>query len=205
MKAHTRLERPSMRRREEFLAAVERSRRLHGRWVSPPRTEEAFAAYLQRLRHQSHIGYWICTAQGELAGVVTISEIVRGAFHSGYLGYYALAPNNGRGHMKRGLSTVLVDAFGQRRLHRLEANIQPENEDSKALVHGLGFRLEGCSPRCLKIVGRWRDHERWALTAEDWKARSRRSDRMPRPENSTAATPVPRAQKSVAIQEDAAS
>jgi [ribosomal protein S5]-alanine N-acetyltransferase len=73
--------------------------------------------------------------------------------------------------MKRGLSAVLSEAFAKHRLHRLEANIQPDNDASRRLVQRLGFRLEGFSPRYLKIAGRWRDHERWALTAEDWKSR----------------------------------
>jgi ribosomal-protein-alanine N-acetyltransferase len=53
-------------------------------------------------------------------------------------------------------------------LHRLEANIQPSNERSIALVRGLGFRKEGLSRRYLKIGGRWRDHERWALLVDEW-------------------------------------
>lgn len=80
--------------------------------------------------------------------------------------------------MKEGLSLVIHRAFEELGLHRVEANIQPENRASRALVRGLGFRLEGFSPRYLKILGRWRDHERWALTAEDWKpprARTRKS------------------------------
>jgi ribosomal-protein-alanine N-acetyltransferase len=51
-------------------------------------------------------------------------------------------------------------------LHRLEANIQPENLASIGLVRRLGFRREGMPPRYLRINGEWRDHERWALLAD---------------------------------------
>ena len=56
-------------------------------------------------------------------------------------------------------------------LHRLEANIQPDNARSIGLVRSLGFRMEGFSPRYLKIGGRWRDHERWALLSDNWRGR----------------------------------
>ena len=46
------------------------------------------------------------------------------------------------------------------------ANIQPGNERSIRLVESLGFECEGYSPRFLRINGRWRDHERWALLAD---------------------------------------
>ena len=168
---HHILERPSLRRQDEFLAAVVRSRKLHGKWAAPPMTATAFRENLKRLRGGTHLGYWVCTEDGELAGVININEIVRGVFCSGYLGYYAFVPHNGRGYMKKGLNAVLADAFLHRRLHRLEANIQPDNEASRQLVQRCGFRLEGFSPRYLKLAGRWRDHERWAITVEDWKAR----------------------------------
>jgi ribosomal-protein-alanine N-acetyltransferase len=61
------------------------------------------------------------------------------------------------------------DAFTRLELHRLEANIQPANLASITLVKRLGFHLEGLSPRYLKIAGHWRDHERWALLADDWR------------------------------------
>ena len=165
--------RPSRKRRDEFLDAVRRSRKLHGRWASPPATPEKFDAYLKRLRSETHLSYWVCTEHDELAGVININEIVRGLFCSGYLGYYAFAPHAGHGYMKKGLRAVLSEAFSRQRLHRLEANIQPDNEASRRLVQSVGFRLEGFSQRYLKIAGRWRDHERWAITAEEWRRRVR--------------------------------
>jgi ribosomal-protein-alanine N-acetyltransferase len=175
MRQHRFLEEPSRGRCEEFLAAVRRSDKLHGRWISPPKTPEAFDAYLKRLRKETHLSYWVRTEDGELAGVFNISEVVRGLFCSGYLGYYAFVPHHGRGYMKRGLCAVLAEAFERQRLHRLEANIQPENEASWRLAQSVGFRLEGFSPRYLKIAGRWRDHERWAITVEEWRSRSHKA------------------------------
>jgi [ribosomal protein S5]-alanine N-acetyltransferase len=162
------LEVPSKRRRAEFLAAVKRSRKLHAHWASPPRTAKAFNKNLERFGSKSHVGYWVLTESGELAGAININEIVQGSFRSGYLGYYAFAPHNGRGYMTKGLRAVVSLAFRKLRLHRLEANIQPKNEPSRRLVKRLGFKLEGFSPRYLKVAGKWRDHERWAVTAEDW-------------------------------------
>ncbi len=169
---HKCLEFPSKRRQVEFLAAVARSRELHRGFVTPPRTTAAFQAYLARVRQPNSLGYWIRTDEGALAGVINLSEIVRGGFQSAYLGYYAFAPHHGHGHMREGLGAVLREAFRVHRLHRLEANIQPGNDASRALVRRLGFRCEGLSPRYLKVCGRWRDHERWALTVDDWRARS---------------------------------
>jgi ribosomal-protein-alanine N-acetyltransferase len=106
-------------------------------------------------------------------GGININEIVRGVFRSGYLGYQVGAPHARQGYMTEALAIVLREAFGPLRLHRVEANIQPGNRASIGLVRRAGFRLEGLSRRYLKIGGRWRDHERWALTVEDWRRRRR--------------------------------
>jgi ribosomal-protein-alanine N-acetyltransferase len=168
------LEKPSRHRRTEFLEAVARSSELHAGWVSPPNTTEAFDRYLKRLRKQGNVGYFVLNEAGELAGVINISEIVAGCFHSGYLGYYVFVPHQSRGLMSAGLRAVLSEAFGALRLHRLEANIQPDNTASRRLVERIGFRYEGYSPRYLKIAGRWRDHERWALIADEWRQGKRK-------------------------------
>ena len=163
------LEPASRRREREFLEAVRRSRGLHRPWASPPSTPARIRRYLAPRKGGRSEVHFILTPADEIAGVVEITEIVRGPFRSAYLGFYALAPHQGRGYMTAGLAAMVRRAFGALRLHRLEANIQPANAASKALVRRVGFRKEGYSPRYLKIGGRWRDHERWAITREDWR------------------------------------
>jgi ribosomal-protein-alanine N-acetyltransferase len=102
--------------------------------------------------------------------ITNISEIVRGPFKSAFLGYGGVAGYERRGYMTEALQLVLRQAFTKLGLHRLEANIQPGNTASIALAKRCGFELEGFSPRYLKVGGRWRDHERWAIRAESWRA-----------------------------------
>jgi ribosomal-protein-alanine N-acetyltransferase len=106
-----------------------------------------------------------------LVGVFNLSEIVRGSFHSAYLGYYAFPPHAGAGYMAEGLALALAFAFRTLKLHRIEVNVQPANVRSRALVEAAGFAQEGYSRRYLRIGGRWRDHVRYALLADDWRTR----------------------------------
>ena len=153
---------------EAFLAAVARSTELHDPWVQPPADGGAFRAYVERTRSASQRGYfgWV---GDDLVGVANLNEIIRGAFQNAFLGYYGFTPMAGRGLMRQLLARVLDDAFGAVGLHRVEANVQPGNDRSRALVASLGFRLEGFSPAYLRIAGDWRDHERWALLADEWR------------------------------------
>jgi [ribosomal protein S5]-alanine N-acetyltransferase len=178
VKTRVLLQTPSAKSSREFLAAVRRSRRLHAPWVSPPATPRAYREYLRRRQRSTHVGYFVRLREGgHLVGVVNVSEIVHGSFRSAYLGYYAFTPYARHGFMTEGLSLVIDDAFRRLRLHRLEANIQPGNIASIRLVRRLGFRREGFSPRYLRVNGKWRDHERWAMLAERWKTRARRGAR----------------------------
>ena len=153
-----------------FLAAVERSCLLHQPWVSPPSSRKAFSAYLARLSSKSHHGYLVIHREsGDLVGVINVSHIIRGPLESAFLGYYSFSPYARQGLMCEGMRLVLQEAFHTLKLHRVEANIQPANQASIALVRKCGFVREGFSRRYLKLAGRWRDHERWALLSEDFK------------------------------------
>jgi len=158
---------PSARHRDEFLALIKESRAALHPWVAPPASRAQFSAYLRRARRRTERAFLVCRREDRaIAGVINVSQIFYGNFRSAYLGYYAGAPFMGEGYMREGLLLVLRHAFDTLGLHRLEANIQPANRASIRLVKRIGFRREGFSPRYLKILGRWRDHERWAITAE---------------------------------------
>ena len=154
-----------------FIAAVRRSKKLHGVWIQTKATNQTqFEKYLARFSSNQNYGFLVIhRATHEIIGVININEVIHGAFQNGSLGYYAFEPHAGKGLMREGLSLVVKYAFGKLKLHRLEANIQPDNHASIALVKKCGFVHEGLGRRLLKIRGRWRDHERWALLAEDKK------------------------------------
>jgi len=154
---------------EEFIAAAQASRSHLEPWVDPADTAARFAAYLDRAGREDFACFLVRHSEcGALVGYVNINNIVRGGFQSGYLGYAGFATHAGRGLMSAGVAAVVTTAFTELGLHRLEANIQPANERSRALVRRLGFRREGLSPHYLLVDGEWRDHERWAVLADEW-------------------------------------
>jgi ribosomal-protein-alanine N-acetyltransferase len=151
------------RDRSEFLALMRDSKAMHAPWITPPLTERTFDLYLARTLRDDHEGYLVCRKDDDtIAGVININSIVRGSFLSASLGYYAVRTQCGRGLMAEGLGQIVQLCFGSMGLHRLEANIQPNNRRSIALVKRCGFVLEGLSRDFLYIEGGWRDHERWA-------------------------------------------
>lgn len=149
--------------RPEFLDLMRSSQALHHPWISPPLTDLSFNAYLARTQQDDHEGMLVCRAADDaIVGVINLNTIVRGSFLSATLGYYVGAPYSGLGLMREGLEQVKALSVQQLGLHRLEANIQPGNQRSIALVAQCGFAAEGLCRDYLFIDGRWRDHQRWA-------------------------------------------
>lgn len=154
---------------DAFVAAVQASRDLHSPWINPADSAERFEEWLGHLGRDDQAAYLIRhDSCGGLVGWVSASNIVRRAFQSAHLGYGAFSSHAGRGLMTQGLGAVINVAFQKMGLHRLEANIQPTNKGSLALVRRLGFEREGYSPRYLMVDSEWRDHERWAIRTEIW-------------------------------------
>ena len=154
----------------EFVTLMRASRSFHRPWASAPTDDDRFAAYLTDARRPDFEAMLACRYEEQaIVGFFNLSQIARGSLQSAYLGYAVGKPFARQGYMREGIELVLRRAFFTLRLHRVEANIQPGNRASIALARGAGFRREGFSPRYLKIGGRWRDHERWAILADDWR------------------------------------
>ena len=147
---------------------------MHGPWTRPPETRARFASFVARFAPRAatatHAGFLVFRREDDaLVGVFNFSEIVRGAFQSAYLGYFGFASHTGSGYMTEGMALALDIAFVRLKLHRVEVNIQPTNTRSLRLAQRVGFTREGFSRRYVKIAGRWRDHVRLAILAEDWR------------------------------------
>jgi ribosomal-protein-alanine N-acetyltransferase len=161
---------PSRRDAAEFIALSRASLAFHKGRVSPPLNAEQFADFIRRSRRPDIACFLVCRiADGAIIGSINLSQIFFGGFRSAYLGYYVGGAYTAHGYMTEALQLMLGYAFRRLKLHRIEANIQPDNVASLALVRRAGFEREGFSRRYLKIAGRWRDHERWAILVEDWK------------------------------------
>jgi ribosomal-protein-alanine N-acetyltransferase len=162
-------------------AFYRRNRTAHASW-NPPLSEATFSDEGQRqllaeaaaaAATGTRIGWWLSTPAkpGVAIGQIHFSQIVQRAFCSAMLGYAIDTVYEGRGLMREALQAALADAFGPRvRLHRVQANVRPENTRSLALLARLGFEREGLAREYLFIDGAWRDHVMTARLNPNWQS-----------------------------------
>jgi ribosomal-protein-alanine N-acetyltransferase len=160
--------RPTCADCDEFIALMHASQEFHRPWTDFPKTRERYYGYVRSRQTPTDDGFLVCERQSnQIVGLINLNCIVRGFFQSAYLGYGVGAQFARRGYMTEGINLVATYAFREMNLHRLESNIQPENLASIAVIRRCGFRKEGFSPKYLQVLGQWRDHERWALLADE--------------------------------------
>ncbi|MBX3380552.1 MAG: GNAT family N-acetyltransferase [Phycisphaeraceae bacterium] len=151
------------------------------RWESFFRTSDA----------EDRQRFLICRNEdARMVGYVGLNGIRHGVLQSCELGYWIGKSFTRNGYMTEGLLLAVRHAFEHLKLHRVEANVQPRNVASIGVVKKAGLRFEGVALRFLQIDGKWCDHQRWALTAEEWKdpfARSR-SGNLPQRQKSQRRT-----------------
>ena len=133
-------------------------------------SRSAFRAMLRVLRAQARAGaslpFAVCV-EDRLVGQMTVSNVARGVLLSGHVGYWIDREHAGQGVTPTALALVVDHCFGPVRLHRIQADIRPENGPSRRVVTKLGFRQEAEYVRYLDIDGQYRDHLGFALTVED--------------------------------------
>ena len=133
----------------------------------PPLSFRGMVADLRRQARQGRCLPLVLEVAGELAGQVTVNNIVGGSARFGSLGYWIDRRHAGHGHMPVAVALATDYCWSVLRLHRMEIAIRPENTASLRVVEKLGFTEVGYAPRFLHIDGAWRDHRIFALTVED--------------------------------------
>lgn len=92
-----------------------------------------------------------------IVGRVNLSNVKRAHFHSAVLGYRIGEACSGKGYAGEAVRQLLVLAFGQHRLQRIEADCRIDNLASSRVLQRNGFRQFGHSHRSFELVGVWYD------------------------------------------------
>ncbi|MDQ6631736.1 MAG: GNAT family N-acetyltransferase [Verrucomicrobiota bacterium] len=153
----------------EFLTLIKKSTPIYSALNCPIKRKGQFEDYLQRCLADDYFGFLICRNEDNIIlGNINLFNIVKRRLQNACIGYYVGVEYARKGYATEALQLVVRFAFQNLKLHRIEANIQPQNTASLSLIKRCGFSCEGYSPRYLKIGAKWCDHERWAILREDW-------------------------------------
>lgn len=133
----------------------------------PVREDDFFTLEVHRARI-ADVGRhnWLILDDGEPAGFIGLSNIMRGPLQSAILSYWVDQDHNGRGLATRAVAAVVDYAFGDLGLHRVEAGTLPDNFGSQRVLEKNGFERYGLARRFLLIAGEWRDHVLFERIAE---------------------------------------
>jgi [ribosomal protein S5]-alanine N-acetyltransferase len=125
----------------------------------PARSDDFFTLEVQltRIREEGRHS-WLILDDGEPAGFVGLSNVVRGPLQSAILSYWVDEGHNGRGLCTAAVAEVVDFAFGQLGLHRIEAGTLLDNLRSQRVLVKNGFERFGLARKYLLIAGEWRDH-----------------------------------------------
>jgi ribosomal-protein-alanine N-acetyltransferase len=154
-----------LRENRENLAPYEPDR--DESWFTQEGQAAVIADLLRAHERGTLVPHVVLGPDGEVAGRVTVNNIVRGAFRSGSVGYWVDAAHRGRGLATAAVGAVKELAFGELGLHRLEAGTLLHNVASQQVLRHNGFEAYGVARGYLHIGGRWQDHVLFQVLAPD--------------------------------------
>lgn len=100
-------------------------------------------------------------------GTVSYRSITHSFYESCLIGYKIDKNYRRLGYAKEALQRANRIVFDELNLHRIEANVLPDNTASMRLLESLNFQREGLLRDKIKLNGRWEDHYLYALLKED--------------------------------------
>jgi ribosomal-protein-alanine N-acetyltransferase len=103
----------------------------------------------QTMRREARQGLalpWVVTYEADFVGQLTIGAIVWGSARSAQIGYWVDKTVAGRGVMPTAVALAVDHCFFNVGLHRVEANIRPENSASRRVVEKLGGEITFATP-----------------------------------------------------------
>lgn len=156
----------------DWLLKWEPKRNMHA--PDPTCDRDAFAVRCSARQRERQLGTGYgfgIFVDGEFAGEINLSSVQRGAFQSGYVGYWISESAAGNSYVPEALVVLARYAFDELFLHRIQISIIPRNAPSRRVMEKLNLRSEGVAVRYLEINGVWEDHVRYAITAEEWDER----------------------------------
>ena len=154
----------------EFAALMKVQRAEYRGFVTRQVKRKWFNDFVSCWQDRHARSFLICRQpDGAIVGSIGVFNIVHRNTKTAFTGYSIGARHVRLGYATEALQLALRFAFKQLKLHRIEASIQPHNAPSIALVKRAGFTCEGVARRFIKVGGRWRDHQRWAILADEWR------------------------------------
>jgi len=143
-------------------------------WSTPAMTERAEAeALIKRIHEQfgSKFGFqWGVERKddGQLLGTCTLFHIDARNMRA-ELGYCLASSYWSQGYMREALAALLDFSFGTLKLRRLEADVDPRNENSLRILDKLGFKREGLLRERWNVGDEIQDTTFLGLLAKEWR------------------------------------
>ncbi|NQD35921.1 GNAT family N-acetyltransferase [Permianibacter sp. IMCC34836] len=145
-------------------------------WSHEAWTERAQAeSLLQNIVAKAQSGelfQWAITLAGvdRLIGTATLSAVDHRHRHC-MIGYALMPSHQGKGYAREAAGALIRHAFTGLQLHRIGADLEPDNAGSRKLLEAFGFQVEGRLRDTYWLNGRWYDSLIMSLLESDWRAR----------------------------------
>lgn len=143
----------------------------HEAWTSRGQAEALYRSIVEHA-HNGTLFQWAVTEpdRDQLIGTATLSAINR-THRSCMIGYALIPAYQGKGYAREAVGALIRHAFTDLNLHRIGADLEPDNVGSRGVLDAHGFQVEGRQRDTYWLNGRWYDSLLMSLLEPEWRAR----------------------------------